>query len=68
MSKANSPILIALLPLALASAAYADEAPPQAVSSSQNPSEKVVVTGTRAGEQDYRVPTVDSIEIGRAHV
>ena len=60
MSKANYPILIALLPLALASVAYGDEAPP-ATSSSQNPSEKVVVTGTREGEQDYRVPTVDSI-------
>jgi iron complex outermembrane recepter protein len=60
MNKANYPVLIALLPLALDSVAFADDAP-QATSSSQNPSEKVVVTGTREGEQNYRVPTVDSI-------
>ena len=60
MNKANYPVLIALLPLALDSVAFADDAP-QATSSSQNPSEKVVVTGTRENEQNYRVPTVDSI-------
>jgi iron complex outermembrane recepter protein len=60
MNKANYPVLIVLLPLALDSVAFADDAP-QATSSSQNPSEKVVVTGTREGEQNYRVPTVDSI-------
>src|ERR1700722_10848258 len=60
MSKANYPILIALLPLVLASVAYGDEAPP-ATSSSQNPSEKVVVTGNRETEETYRVPALDSI-------
>ena len=60
MNKANYPVLIALLPLALESAAYADDAP-QATSSPQNPTEKVVVSGTREGEQNYRVPAVDSI-------
>jgi iron complex outermembrane receptor protein len=60
MKKATYPVLIALLPLALESVAYADDAP-QATSSSQSPTEKVVISGTREGEQDYRVPTVDSI-------
>ena len=60
MNKANYPLLIALLPLTLESVAYADDAP-QAASAAQNPTEKVVVSGTREGEQNYRVPTVDSI-------
>jgi iron complex outermembrane recepter protein len=60
MNKATYPVLIALLPLALESAAYADDAP-QATSASQNPTEKVVVSGTREGERNYRVPAVDSI-------
>jgi iron complex outermembrane recepter protein len=60
MKKANYPVLIALLPLVLESVAYGDE-DPQAASSSQNPAEKVVVSGTREGEQNYRVPEVDSI-------
>src|ERR1700749_4252290 len=60
MHKTNYPVLIALLPLALESVAFAD-AVPQATSTSQNPTERVVVRGTREGEQNYRVPTVDSI-------
>ena len=60
MKKATYSALLALLPLALDSVAYADDVP-QATPSSQNPTEKVVISGTREGEQDYRVPTVDSI-------
>src|SRR6185312_6720262 len=49
---------IALLPVALASAAYADQ-PSQPAA--QSPTSRVTITGTRENESDYRVPAVDSI-------
>ncbi|HEX3993438.1 MAG TPA: TonB-dependent receptor plug domain-containing protein, partial [Acetobacteraceae bacterium] len=60
MCKANYPVLIVLLPLALESVAFADEVP-QATATSQSPTERVVISGTRQSEQNYRVPAVDSI-------
>ena len=45
MHKTTGPVLIALLPLVLDATAYAD----------------VVISGTREGEQNFRVPAVDSI-------
>ncbi len=59
--KPNYPVLIALVPLALKSVAFADEAPQSGAPAVQTPTERVVVTGSREGEQSYRVPTVDSI-------
>jgi iron complex outermembrane recepter protein len=56
-SRANSPVLLALLPVALATAARADE-PTQPAA--QSPTARVVVTGTRESE-NYRVPSVDSV-------
>jgi len=49
---------IALLPVALASAAYADQ---PAQPAAQSPTSRVTITGTRENESDYRVPAVDSI-------
>jgi len=54
-SGCSSVLLIALV---LESVAYGDEAPPDTV---QIPNDRVVVSGTREREQNYRVPTVDSI-------
>jgi len=61
MNKANYPVLLALLPLALETAAYADDAQQPAAQPPQSPTARVVVTGARAGEDRYRVPAVDSI-------
>ena len=61
MNKANYPVLLALLPLALETAAYADDAQQPAAQPPQNPTARVVVTGTREAEDHYRVPAVDSI-------
>ena len=56
------PALLALLPLALETAAYADEAQqPPAAQPPQSPIARVVVSGNREGEDQYRVPAVDSI-------
>ena len=60
MNKATCPVLIALLPLVFESVAYADEATSD-TSSAQSPTEKVVISGSREAEQNYRVPAVDSI-------
>ena len=60
MNKATCPVLIALVPLVLESVAYADEATSD-TSSAQSPTEKVVISGSREAEQNYRVPAVDSI-------
>jgi iron complex outermembrane recepter protein len=61
MKKATHPILLALLPLALESAVYADEAQQPVAQPPQSPIARVVVTGNREGEDHYRVPAVDSI-------
>ena len=61
MYKANRPVLFALLSLALGPFAHADEAPQGATPSQQAPSSRVVVTGTRETDENYRVPAVDSI-------
>ncbi len=53
MHKVNYPVLIAFFRSRSSPVAYADDAP-QATSSSQNPTETVVVTGTREGEQNYQ--------------
>ena len=53
----HSPVLLALLPIALATTARADE-PSQPAA--QSPAARVVVTGTRASE-NYRVPNLDSV-------
>ena len=61
MNKANYPVLVALLPLALETAAYADEAQQSATQPPQSPIAHVTVTGAREAEEHYRVPAVDSI-------
>jgi len=61
MNKANYPVLLAVLPLALEAAAYADEAQQPATQPPQSPTAHVTVTGTRVGEDHYRVPALDSI-------
>ena len=61
MNKANRPVLFALLSLVLEPFAHADEAPQGATQSQQAPSSRVVVTGTRETDENYRVPAVDSI-------
>src|SRR6185437_911190 len=61
MKRVNYPVLLALLPLALETAAYADEAQQPATQPPQSPVARVVVTGTRESEDNYRVPAVDSI-------
>jgi len=62
MNPANYPVLLALLPLALeTAAAYADEAQQPVAQPPQSPIARVVVTGNREGEDHYRVPAVDSI-------
>jgi iron complex outermembrane receptor protein len=62
MIKVKYPVLLALLPLALETAAYADEAQqPPAAQPPQSPVARVVVSGNREGEDQYRVPAVDSI-------
>ncbi len=62
MNKAKKyPVLLALLPLALETSAYADDAEQPAAQPPQSPSARVVVTGTRDAEDHYRVPAVDSI-------
>ena len=61
MNKANRPVLFALLPLVLEPFAHADEAPQGASQSQQAPSARVVITGNRETDQNYRVPAVDSI-------
>jgi iron complex outermembrane receptor protein len=61
MKKAKYPVLLALLPLALETAAYADDAQQPSAQSPQSPTARVVVTGTRDAEDHYRVPAVDSI-------
>jgi iron complex outermembrane receptor protein len=61
MNKTGWPVLIAFLPPALGAVAKGAEAP--------SPTEKVVVSGTREGEPDYRVPHLDSIgPLGRTPV
>src|SRR4029077_11170348 len=55
---ANRLLILASLPLVLATIAHADEtAPPPAPS----PTARVVVTGTRQSEDHYRIPAVDSV-------
>jgi iron complex outermembrane recepter protein len=61
MKRVNYPVLLALLPLALETAAYADEAQLPATQPPQSPVARVTVTGTREPEDHYRVPAVDSI-------
>ena len=61
MNKANYPVLLALLPLALEAAAYADDAPQPATQPPQSPLARVTVTGTRGAADHYRVPAVDTI-------
>src|SRR3569833_3165408 len=61
MNKANYPVLVALLPHALETAAYADEAQQSATQPPQSPIAHVTVTGAREAEEHYRVPAVDSI-------
>jgi iron complex outermembrane receptor protein len=61
MKNVNYPVLLALLPLALETAAYADDAQQPAAQPPQNPTARVVVTGSRDAEDHYRVPAVDSI-------
>ena len=61
MKRVNYPVLLALLPLALETAAYADEAQQPATQPPQSPVARVTVTGIREPEDHYRVPAVDSI-------
>ncbi|HEY6925550.1 MAG TPA: hypothetical protein VI653_18875, partial [Steroidobacteraceae bacterium] len=61
MNKANHPVLLALLPLVLETAAHGEEAQQHATQPPQSPIAHVTVTGTREAEDHYRVPAVDSI-------
>jgi iron complex outermembrane recepter protein len=61
MDKANHPVLLALLSMALEAAAYADDAQQRPAQPAQSTTPRVVVTGTRENEESYRVPAVDSI-------
>src|SRR5579862_4064215 len=56
--KAPHPWILASAPLLLATTAYADE---PAQTPAPSPTARVVVTGTRENEDNYRVPAVDSI-------
>ena len=60
MHKTTGPVLIALLPLVLEATAYADDGTSD-TSAAQSSTEKVVISGTREGEQNYRVPALDSL-------
>jgi iron complex outermembrane receptor protein len=53
-NRSHRPWIFASFPLVLATTAHADEPPP-------SPTTRVVVTGTRESEDNYRVPAVDSI-------
>src|SRR5258708_11891851 len=61
MNRANRPVLLALLSLVLEPFAHADEAPQGATQSQQAPPARVVITGNRETDENYRVPSVDSI-------
>ena len=55
-------LLVALLPSAPAAAAdAAEQAAPAAAPSAANTLPRVIVTGTRENEDNYRVPTLDSL-------
>ena len=60
-NRVNYPVLLALLPLALETVARADEAQQPVVQPPQSPIARIVVTGNREGEDQYRVPALDSI-------
>jgi len=53
--------LLALLPVALAQSAYADDPAEQPAQTQQAPLARVVVTATRVAEDHYRVESVDSL-------
>jgi len=62
MDKANAPALLALLPLIFETlAAHADDAQQSPASPAQSATPRVVVTGIRENESNYRVPGVDSV-------
>jgi iron complex outermembrane receptor protein len=61
MNKTTAYILLALLPVLDARTASADDATPAPARSAQTTLPRVVVTGSRMPEDNYRVETVDSL-------
>lgn len=61
MNRANYAVRLALLPLAFAAAAYAEDSTRSSAQPLGSPTSRVVVTGTRENEENYRVASVDSI-------